>query len=82
MFPVESIPDQGLTVGIFDLLLDSVRGRARARAAVQVAIEDTLDQGLPDVYDRTLFSRKSAAVFEHVFSAYQGDGRSIYEEAA
>jgi len=53
------------------------------RKAVQVAIEDTLDQGLPDVYDRALFSRKTTAVFQHVFSAYQGATASpIYEEAA
>ena len=65
-----------------ELLVIDWKQRQATRAAVQVAIEDTLDQGLPDVYDRPLFSRKSAAVFEHVFSAYQGDGRSIYEEAA
>jgi len=56
--------------------------RQATRAAVQVAIESALDQGLPEVYDRSLFARKSAAVFEHVFSAYEGDGRSIYEVAA
>jgi type I restriction enzyme R subunit len=63
------------------LILDW-KQRQATRAAVQVAIEDALDQGLPDVYDRSLFARKSAAVFEHVFSAYEGHGRSIYEVAA
>lgn len=63
------------------LVLDWKRKQA-TRAAVQVAIEVTLDEGLPDAYDRALFSRKTAAVFEHVFSAYQGDGKSIYGEAA
>ena len=65
-----------------ELLVIDWKQRQATRAAVQVAIEDTLDHGLPDVYDRALFSRKTAAIFEHVFSAYQGDGRSIYEEAA
>jgi len=65
-----------------ELLVIDWKQRQATRAAVQVAIEDTLDQGLPDVYDRALFSHKTAAVFEHIFSAYQGDGRSIYEEAA
>ncbi len=65
-----------------ELLVIDWKQRQATRAAVQVAIEDTLDHGLPDVYDRALFSRKTVAVFEHVFSAYQGDGRSIYEEAA
>jgi type I restriction enzyme R subunit len=63
------------------LVLDWKKKQA-TRAAVQVAIEDALDHGLPDVYDRGLFARKAAAVFEHVFSSYDGDGRSIYEVAA
>jgi type I restriction enzyme R subunit len=63
------------------LVLDWKKKQA-TRAAVQVAIEDALDRGLPQVYDRGLFARKSAAVFEHVFSAYEGDGHSIYEVAA
>ena len=56
--------------------------RQTTRAAVQVTIETVLDKGLPDVYDRALFSRKAGSVFEHVFSSYEGDGRSIYEVAA
>lgn len=65
-----------------ELLVLDWKQRQATRAAVEVAIQDTLDSGLPEVYDRALFSRKTAAVFEHVFSAYQGDGKSIYEEAA
>jgi type I restriction enzyme R subunit len=65
-----------------ELLVLDWKQRQATRAAVEVAIQDTLDGGLPDVYDRALFSRKTAAVFEHVFSAYQGAGKSIYEEAA
>lgn len=57
------------------------RKRQQTRAAVQVTIQDELDR-LPDVYDAELYRRKCARVFEHVFEAYQGDGRSIYEEAA
>jgi type I restriction enzyme R subunit len=63
------------------LVLDWKQKQA-TRAAVQVAIEEALDGGLPEVYDRSLFARKTAAVFEHVFSAYQGDGKSIYEAVA
>ena len=65
-----------------ELLVLDWKQRQATRAAVQVAIEDTLDAGLPDVYDRSLFARKTAAVFEHVFSAYQGYGESVYEEVA
>ena len=64
-----------------ELLVLDWKQRQATRAAVQVAIEDTLDKGLPDIYDRALFSRKTAAVFEHVYSAYQGDGESIYQAA-
>jgi type I restriction enzyme R subunit len=65
-----------------ELLVLDWKQRQATRAAVEVAIQDTLDAGLPDVYDRALFSRKTTAVFEHVFSAYQGAGKSIYEGAA
>jgi type I restriction enzyme, R subunit len=63
------------------LVLDWKKHQA-TRAAVQVAIKDILDDGLPDVYDRPMFSNKTGAIFEHVFTAYQGNGKSIYEEAA
>jgi type I restriction enzyme R subunit len=65
-----------------ELLVLDWRDRQSTRAAVRVGIETTLDGGLPDVYDRTLFARKSQAVYEHVFTSYQGDGHSIYDEAA
>lgn len=51
-----------------------------ARAAVQVAIEDKLDR-LPEAYNAELYRQKCSRVFEHVFEAYQGDGKSIYEAA-
>jgi type I restriction enzyme R subunit len=63
------------------LLVLDWKKRQQTRAAVQVAIQDELDR-LPDVYDAGLYRRKCARVFEHVFEAYQGDGRSIYEAAA
>lgn len=61
-----------------DLLVLDWKQRQATLAAVKVGIEETLDKCLPDVYDRALFARKSAAVFEHVYSAYEGGGRSIY----
>ena len=65
-----------------ELLVLDWKQRQATRAAVEVTIAAVLDEGLPDVYDRALFSRKTAAVFEHVFSAYQGAGKSIYVAAA
>jgi len=64
-----------------DLLVLDWKQRQATLAAVKVGIEETLDECLPDVYDRALFAQKSAAVFEHVFAAYEGGGRSIYGQA-
>ena len=52
------------------------------RAAVATGIEEVLDAGLPDVYDRALFSRKSQDLFQHVFTSYEGNGKSVYEAVA
>jgi type I restriction enzyme R subunit len=65
-----------------ELLVLDWRHKQATRAAVRVGIETVLDAGLPDVYDRSLFSRKSQDVYQHVFTSYQGDGHSIYEEEA
>ena len=53
------------------------RKRQQARAQVRVAIEALLDRGLPPVYDADRFTRKCDAVYQHVFDAYAGPGRSI-----
>jgi type I restriction enzyme R subunit len=58
------------------------RQRAQARAQVRLAIEDTLDDGLPRAYTPDLYEQKVAAVFEHVFESYQGDGESIFTRVA
>jgi type I restriction enzyme R subunit len=58
------------------------RQRAQARAQVRLAIEDTLDDGLPRAYTPDLYERKVAAVFEHVFEAYHGDGKSVFTRVA
>ena len=54
------------------------RKRERTRAEVRVTIEKLLDQGLPTVYTSDIFEQKTAAIFEHIYDAYQGAGRSIY----
>jgi len=63
-------------------LLETVKGaialdwrqRAQARAQVKIAIEDTLDEGLPAPYTPAIYQQKAAAVFEHVFETYRGNG--------
>jgi len=53
----------------------------QARAEVRVTIEKLLDQGLPRVYTSKLFEQKTTAVFQHVYGAYYGVGRSVYAAA-
>jgi type I restriction enzyme R subunit len=64
------------------LLVLDWRKRGDARARVRLAIEDTLDAGLPKAYSPTLFKAKCAAVFEHLYENYQGEGASTYSRPA
>lgn len=58
------------------------RKRQQARAAVRVSIEDVLDKGLPRAFTPELYRQKCDLVYEHVYEAYFGGGRSIYSLAA
>jgi hypothetical protein len=42
----------------------------------------TLLKDLPDVYDEVKFEAALAAVYEHVYESYWGDGKSLYVEEA
>jgi type I restriction enzyme R subunit len=72
------------------LLLEKLRGllvigwrqRVTSRAKVRLAIEDALDEGLPQPYGKDEYESKCTAVFEHIYESYQGDGKSIFSEAA
>jgi type I restriction enzyme, R subunit len=57
------------------------RKRQQARAEVKVTIEKMLDAGLPGVYTPELFEQKTIAVFQHIYDAYYGAGRSVYDAA-
>ena len=46
------------------------RQKSSARSQIKLAIEDMLDTGLPKTYDKPLFEKKCAALFEHVFESY------------
>ncbi|MEX2148798.1 MAG: type I restriction endonuclease subunit R [Steroidobacteraceae bacterium] len=63
------------------LLVLGWRQKIQARAKVRIAIEDTLDEGLPGAYTKELFAKKAEVLFEHVYEAYQGEGRSIFSDA-
>ena len=48
------------------LLVLGWRQKIQSRARVRIAIEDTLDEGLPSAYTKELFAKKSEVLFEHV----------------
>ncbi len=54
------------------------RKHHQSRAAVRVAIEQFLDQRLPDAYTKELFTQKCQAVYLHIYESYFGEGRSVY----
>jgi type I restriction enzyme R subunit len=65
-----------------DLLVLNWRKKAAARSALRLAIEDTLDSGLPKAYAREMYRQKCSAVFEHVYESYPERDAGVYAEAA
>ena len=61
-----------------ELLVIGWRQKVGSRARVRLAIEDTLDHGLPRAYSKDLYQTKCSAMFEHVYESYQGEGKSVY----
>ena len=47
------------------------RQKAKARAWVRLAIEDTLDEGLPRSFTPEIYQGKVAVLFEHVFETFR-----------
>ncbi len=62
------------------VLVINWRQKMQARAKVLGAIKDTLDEELPPPYSKDVYEKKVAAVFEHVFESYQGEGASVFNE--
>ena len=46
------------------------REKAQARAQIRLAIEDTLDEGLPRAYTPDVYQQKVGVLFEHVFESF------------
>ena len=63
-----------------ELLVLSWRRKASARSAMQLVIEDVLDEGLPRAYVPELYKAKCAAVFEHVYEQYPERNVGAYAE--
>ncbi len=63
------------------LLVLGWRQKISTRARVKIEIENALDEGLPRAYSKELYAAKCAAVFEHVYQSYQGEGMSVFTAA-
>ena len=60
------------------LLVINWRQKASARSQLKLAIEDTLDTGLPRIYTPEIYQQKCSAVFEHFYESYSQPDESIY----
>jgi len=60
------------------LLVLNWRQKSTARSQLKLAIEDTLDSGLPRAYSKELYGEKCLAVFEHVYESYPERDVGIY----
>lgn len=78
---VKRVADELLNILKRDKLVLDWRKEQQTRAAVRVAVEETLDR-LPEKYTRQVYAQKCEAVYRHVFDSYWDDGRSVYERAA
>jgi hypothetical protein len=67
---------------VFDRIFADYSQKVQSRAGVRLAIEDTLDEGLPRPYSKELYETKCNVLFEHVYESYIGDGKSVYADAA
>lgn len=63
------------------LLVLNWRQKSTARSQLKLAIEDTLDLGLPRAYTPELYSQKCLAVFEHLYECYPERDAGVYAEA-
>lgn len=63
------------------LLVLNWRQKSTARSQLKLAIEDTLDTGLPRAYDKPLYEQKCAALFEHIFESYPERDAGVYATA-
>ena len=78
---VKRVAEELLAVLKRDKIVLDWRKEQSTRAAVRVAVEETLDR-LPEKFTRQLYAQKCDAVYQHVFDSYWDDGHSVYDEAA
>jgi type I restriction enzyme R subunit len=78
---VKKVAEELLAVLRRDKIVLDWRKEQTTRAAVRVAVEETLDR-LPEKFTRQLYAQKCDAVYQHVFDSYWDDGHSVYDRAA
>jgi type I restriction enzyme R subunit len=78
---VKRVAEELLAILRRDKLVLDWRKQQGTRAAVRVAVEETLDR-LPEVFTRQLYAQKCDTVYQHVFDSYWDDGRSVYDRVA
>ena len=61
-----------------ELLVLNWRQKSTARSQLKLAIEDTLDSGLPRAYTPEVYREKCSAVFDHVYESYPERNVGIY----
>ena len=61
-----------------DLLTLDWRQHQQAQAQVRLAIQDTLDELLPEAFDTEIYEQKCEMVYQHVYEHYYGESRSAY----
>ncbi len=64
-----------------ELLTLDWRKRQQSRAQVRIAVEQSLDAGLPRIYSPELFDRACDAVYQHLYDAYSDADHNVYAQA-
>jgi len=62
------------------LLLTFFAADTFSAATLKLAIEDTLDSGLPRAYTPEIYGHKCSALFEHVYESYPERNTGVYAE--
>jgi type I restriction enzyme R subunit len=78
---VKNVAEELLATLKSDKIVLDWRKQQATRAAVRVAVEETLDR-LPEAFTRQIYAQKCDAVYQHVFDAYWDDGHCVYDLAA
>ncbi|MGA3129084.1 MAG: type I restriction endonuclease subunit R [Candidatus Dormibacteria bacterium] len=78
---VRAVAQELLDILKHEKLVLDWRKEQQTRAAVRVAVDETLDR-LPDKFTRAIYADKCNLVYEHVFNSYWDDGRSVYDQVA